>query len=361
MEITSTSDQPFQKLAKESILMYKCHYAFGIPKTLLSDHGPDFTTKLIKDLMKLFTTRHILSSPSHPQSNGALERSHLTLKDYLKHYINEKQSNWDEMFQKLAIGYNDRINKLNKKLEIVTHLTGHSLENFQPKRGVFGVIAYGINWLFGIPDVKDAKFYEESNKALIHDNREVELLMKQQVGIVSNTILNFNASIQFLRLNEEEINSKNVLETTSEVISNYYHSMDDPNIVLDECCLKGGSNKTIMPINLQPIKLVNIKLEELNMAYHNLEQLDEVLQRRITQEVSCFTLLSILGSIIGIFVTYKILRCIGLLRLNRQVLEGEEDTSEQIKLSTRIQTSAPLVITPVSRRSVSRGPSIDIN
>ena len=38
----------------------------------------------------------IQTTAYHPESNGALERSHRTLAEYLRHYINEDQSDWDE-------------------------------------------------------------------------------------------------------------------------------------------------------------------------------------------------------------------------------------------------------------------------
>lgn len=84
---------------------------FGIPKSILSDQGSDFTSKLMKDLSRLFQTKHILSSPYHPQTNGALERSHLTLKDYLKHYINDKQTDWDEFVPFAMFAYNSHVHK----------------------------------------------------------------------------------------------------------------------------------------------------------------------------------------------------------------------------------------------------------
>lgn len=62
----------------------------------MSDQGSDFTSVTIKELNKLLKIKYILSSPYHPQTNGVLQRSHSTLKDYLKHYINQNQKNWDQ-------------------------------------------------------------------------------------------------------------------------------------------------------------------------------------------------------------------------------------------------------------------------
>lgn len=162
MEITTTSTRPFQRLAidivgpldlteqgnKFIITMQddltKYSYAvpipnheartiadeilkfitiFGIPECILSDNGTDFTSNIMKELNKLFKIKHILSSPYHPQTNGALERSHMTLKEYLKHYINEKHTNWDEYVSLAMFTYN-------------THF--HKTTNFTPHELLFG-------------------------------------------------------------------------------------------------------------------------------------------------------------------------------------------------------------------------------
>lgn len=96
---------------------------FGIPDILLSDQGADFTSKLIKEVSKLFKMKKINTTSYHPQSNGALERSHLTLADYLKHYVNEDQSNWDKWLDFAMFSYNTNI---------------HSSTRFTPFELVFG-------------------------------------------------------------------------------------------------------------------------------------------------------------------------------------------------------------------------------
>jgi len=47
---------------------------------LLTDRGPGYLARAFEDYLRLFSIRHILCSPHHPQTNGKLERFHQTLK-----------------------------------------------------------------------------------------------------------------------------------------------------------------------------------------------------------------------------------------------------------------------------------------
>lgn len=178
MEITTTSERPFQRLAidivgplpitvngnrfilttQDDLTKYSFarsipnHEAstvanvlvqfitmFGIPETILSDQSTDFTSSVIKEMNKLFKIKHVFSSPYHPQTNGALERSHLTLKDYLKHYINQNQNDWDEYVELAMFTYN-------------THI--HKSTGFTPYELIFGHKAYVPNSLTSPPQFR---------------------------------------------------------------------------------------------------------------------------------------------------------------------------------------------------------------
>lgn len=150
MEITSTAEIPFERIAIDIVgplpltesgnkfiltlqddltrfclaepipnhealtvakVLTKFFVQFGIPKTFLTDQGADFMSELMKNLSNLFKTKHLSTTPYHPQTNGALERYHLTLKDYLKHYIKPNQTDWDEYIQFAIFSYNTSVQK----------------------------------------------------------------------------------------------------------------------------------------------------------------------------------------------------------------------------------------------------------
>lgn len=90
---------------------------------LLTDQGADFTSKLLKEVSNLFKIKQIQTTAYHPQSNGALERSHATLADYLKHFINDKQTDWDDWINFAMFTYNT---------------TPHTSTKFTPFELIFG-------------------------------------------------------------------------------------------------------------------------------------------------------------------------------------------------------------------------------
>jgi len=46
----------------------------GMPRSILSDGGTNFTSEATEDLLKLLKLNHKITPPEHPQSNGLCER-----------------------------------------------------------------------------------------------------------------------------------------------------------------------------------------------------------------------------------------------------------------------------------------------
>lgn len=68
---------------------------YGLPKTIQSDQGSNFTSKLFNQVLKKLGIQHATSTAYHPQSQGALERYHQTLKTMLRTYCFENTEDWD--------------------------------------------------------------------------------------------------------------------------------------------------------------------------------------------------------------------------------------------------------------------------
>lgn len=100
-----------------------------------------------------------------------------------------------------------QIPNLERKLETITHLVGHRHENPNRKRrGIVNGISTALKWLFGVPDADDAKYYDEAIKSLVNKNRETQILMQQQIHIMSSSIQTYNETLLALKTNEERLN-----------------------------------------------------------------------------------------------------------------------------------------------------------
>ena len=54
--------------------MKKMFSRLGIPETLRSDNGPQYTVLVFKEFSKEWNFKHVTSSPEYPKSNGSVER-----------------------------------------------------------------------------------------------------------------------------------------------------------------------------------------------------------------------------------------------------------------------------------------------
>ena len=79
----------------------KIFSAYGAPKELVSDNGPQFIAENFQHFLKMNGVKHTLTAPYHPASNGAAERAVQTLKNALKkHTLESERGNTTE--QKLC-------------------------------------------------------------------------------------------------------------------------------------------------------------------------------------------------------------------------------------------------------------------
>ena len=99
-----TAESVADAVAEHLILIY------GIPDKILTDQGAQFMGKVFKNLCKIFKIEQIRTSGYRPQSNGRSERSHRTLEQYLRHYIDLDLNNWDEYVKLACFAYNTSVN-----------------------------------------------------------------------------------------------------------------------------------------------------------------------------------------------------------------------------------------------------------
>ena len=68
----------------------------GLPKSVQSDQGSNFMSGIFQQVMHELGITQYKSSPYHPESQGALERFHQTLKNMIRSYCFDTEKDWDE-------------------------------------------------------------------------------------------------------------------------------------------------------------------------------------------------------------------------------------------------------------------------
>jgi hypothetical protein len=68
----------------------------GVPKTIMSDRGPQFVSKFWEELHKSLGTKLLHSSAYHPQMSGQTERVNQILEDMLRACVLEFPQKWDD-------------------------------------------------------------------------------------------------------------------------------------------------------------------------------------------------------------------------------------------------------------------------
>lgn len=229
MEITSTSTRPFERLAldivgplpeagfqnfkfiltlqddltkfssaypmvsatSDEIARNLVHFMslFGFPKTILTDLGTCFTSDLFKQLTDILKIKALFTTPYHPQTNGALERSHATMKEYLKSFVNENQNDWHCYLFTAILAYNT---------------TPHCTTEFTP-----------YELLYGYKPVIPNSLYETSSNATY--NEYIRALQYRMRYSRDKAISNINASKERSK-QYYDAHSRNVTYKTGDMV-----------------------------------------------------------------------------------------------------------------------------------------------
>jgi len=101
--MTSISSSEVARIYQDDI--WKIH---GIPKKIISDRGPQFTSTFMGELCKALGIKRAMSTAYHPQTDGKTERINQEIEVFLRHYINYRQDNWIKWLAIAEFQYNNK-------------------------------------------------------------------------------------------------------------------------------------------------------------------------------------------------------------------------------------------------------------
>ena len=89
---------PLREISAPTVVraLTKFFTVFGLPKQVQTDLGSNFMSGIFQQAIYQLEIKHNTSTAYHPQSQGALERYHQTLKTMIRAYCVDNEKEWDE-------------------------------------------------------------------------------------------------------------------------------------------------------------------------------------------------------------------------------------------------------------------------
>lgn len=94
------------------ILRDRVFRAFGVPKKVISDRGPQFVSHFMSDFYKMVGIKANPSTAFHPQTDGQTERVNQEVEIYLRHYVNHLQDDWADWMASAEFALNSRVHSV---------------------------------------------------------------------------------------------------------------------------------------------------------------------------------------------------------------------------------------------------------
>jgi hypothetical protein len=89
------------------IYMREIDKLHGVPKTIVSDRDPKFTSNFWKGLFKEIETSMNFSTTYHLESDGQTERVNQVIEDMLRMYVMDKTQKWEDYLYLVEFTYNN--------------------------------------------------------------------------------------------------------------------------------------------------------------------------------------------------------------------------------------------------------------
>jgi len=99
-----TSAEGLARLFRDNV--WKLH---RLPKSIISDRGPQFAAGIIQKLNRILGIESKLSTVFHPQTDRQMERVNQELEQYLRMFIDHRQEQWPNWLGTAEFAYNNKV------------------------------------------------------------------------------------------------------------------------------------------------------------------------------------------------------------------------------------------------------------
>jgi len=91
------------------LFLHQVWKLYGLPKCVISDHGPQFVACFTKELYCLLGIKLVSSMAWHPQTDRQIEHVNQELDQYLWFFVNERQDHWYDLLLLAEFQHNNRV------------------------------------------------------------------------------------------------------------------------------------------------------------------------------------------------------------------------------------------------------------
>jgi hypothetical protein len=109
--------------------VWKLH---GLPRTMISDHGPQFVAQFTCELYHLLGIKLAASTAYHPQTDRQTECVNQELEQYLRVFVSERQDNWTELLPLAEFQYNNHVHASTQHSPFLLDTGHHPCMGFEP-------------------------------------------------------------------------------------------------------------------------------------------------------------------------------------------------------------------------------------
>lgn len=104
-------NQEAETIARAFVQNIILRFGMNGKMSILTDQGSNFESELLGNICKLLKIKKTRASAWHAATNGSLERSHRTMKEYLRTLINTNMNDWDDFMNFCIFNLNTSKNR----------------------------------------------------------------------------------------------------------------------------------------------------------------------------------------------------------------------------------------------------------
>src|SRR5882724_7089686 len=125
---SSVTAEGVARLFRDNV--WKLH---GLPEKTLSDRGPQFASKVMKELNRLLGIKTATSTAYHPQTDGETELVNQEIEQYLRLFVDHHQSDWMNWLPMAEFAYNNRVQSATKYSPFVMNFGQNPRMGHEPR------------------------------------------------------------------------------------------------------------------------------------------------------------------------------------------------------------------------------------